>query len=82
MRQIQTSFIPGAEYEIIFDPTYHYQITGDVAKRLRLQAQELERPKAELVREAVIAYLKALDRARKFQQGGRSGGVASDKARA
>lgn len=82
MRQIQTSFIPGAECEIVFDPTYQYWIKGDLAKRLRLQARELGQPKAELVREAVTAYLKALDQAREFQQGENGGGVAGDEARA
>lgn len=79
MRQIQTSFVPGAEYEIIFDPTYGYRITGDLARRLRSVAREMERPMAELVREALSDYLASPRRVREHRRIEQGGVVAGDE---
>lgn len=58
MKQVQTSFIPGAEYEMVFDPSYRYRVRGDLATKLRLAARRCGKSMAEVVREALRAYLR------------------------
>lgn len=57
MAQVQTSFIPGAEYVIVNDNMYYCRINGKLARKLRRVSRKFDKPMVELVREALDGYL-------------------------